>query len=274
MKRLLTTVALVLFAVPSFAAIQYEFLQKNTSDDEVQPTTELTARAFVDGGRSRVEFMAGNVYPPGTYMIATDGARRMFFVDPVKQWYSEVNTAGLATALATSNIKIENLKTNLQELPDTATIAGIEARHRRMTMAYDMTLTVKDIPLKQHIRTEIDSWTTDRFGTLGQNYLSSGFHTGNPELDQIIDAETSKVDGFPLRQVVTIRTSYDLPIRSNLKTPTTRTITRETWVTRISEMQPQPGLFAVPATYRRAEQPETNEATPNVLTFDGPNGSN
>ncbi|HEY0160764.1 MAG TPA: hypothetical protein VGF28_25990 [Thermoanaerobaculia bacterium] len=275
MKRLLVTLALALVISPlSFAAVQYEFIQKNTSDDEVQPTTDLTARATVDGGRSRVEFLSGNLYPPGTYMIATEGARRMFFIDPVKEWYSEVNTGGLATALAAANIKIENLKTNVQSLPDTQKIAGIEAQHRRVTMSYDMTLTLKDIPLKQHIRTEIDSWTTDRFGTIDQNFLSTGFRTGNPEVDQIIAAETSQVEGFPLRQVVTIRTSYDLPIKSNLKTPTTRTITRETWVTKIAETQAASALFVVPATYRRAEEPAAPEATTKVLTFDPPSGTN
>jgi hypothetical protein len=272
MKRLLVTLALALVTSPSFAAIQYEFTQKNTTDDEVQPTTDVTARAIVDGSRSRVEFMEGNLYPPGTYMIATDGARRLFFVDPVKEWYSEVNTAGAATALAASNIKIENFKTSVQTLPDTAKIAGIDAQHHRVSMSYDMTLTLKDIPLKQHIRTEIDSWTTDRFGTIDQSFLSTGFRTGNPDIDQIIKAETSQVEGFPLRQVVTIRTSYDLPIKSNLKTPTTRTITRETWVTKIEETKAQASMFVIPATYKPAAQPAAPDTTTQVLTFDPPAG--
>ncbi len=162
----------------------------------------------------------------------------------------------------------------MQRLPETQKIAGIDAQHHRVTMSYDMTLTLKDIPLKQHIRTEIDSWTTDRFGTIDQNFLSTGFRTGNPEVDQIIAAETTQVEGFPLRQVVTIRTSYDLPIKSNLKTPTTRTITRETWVTKIGETEASAALFVVPATYRRAEEPAAPEATTKVLTFDPPSGTN
>ena len=272
MKNLLVMLTLALVvSTPSFAAIQYEFAQKNTSDDEIQPTTDVSARAIVDGSRSRVEFLSGNLYPPGTYLIATDGARRMFFVDPVKQWYSEVNTAGAATALASTNIKIENFKSSVQTLPDTQRIAGIDTQHRRVTMSYDMTLTLKDIPLKQHIRTEIDSWTTDRFGTIDQGFLSTGFRTGNPDIDQIIAAETA-VEGFPLRQVVTIRTSYDLPIKSNLKTPTTRTITRETWVTKIGETQALASMFVIPATYKPAAQPAAPDTTTQVLTFDPPAG--
>src|SRR5688572_32876276 len=68
MKTLLVTVALTLVAVSSSAAIQYEFVQKNTSADPVEPVTDLTARAVVDGDRSRVDFLSGNLYPPGTYV--------------------------------------------------------------------------------------------------------------------------------------------------------------------------------------------------------------
>ncbi|HYO77696.1 MAG TPA: hypothetical protein VE010_14645 [Thermoanaerobaculia bacterium] len=274
MKTLLVTVALALaIAPPSFAAIQYEFMQKNTSDDEVQPVTDLTARAVVDGSRSRVDFIAGNVYPPGTYVIATDNARRLMFVDPVKKWYTEVNHDALSTALSSTSIKIENLKTDFQQLPDRETIAGIEASHGRVTMSYDIILTIKAIPLKQHVRTEIDTWSTKRFGALDQSFLAGGMRTGNPQLDQIIEAETDRVEGFPLRQVVTIRTSYDLPIKSNLKTPTTRTITRETWVTKIGETQASPSMFTVPASYRRSEQPEAPAAAAETLQFDPPSGN-
>ena len=56
MKRLLVSVALTLVAVSASAAIQYEFVQKNTSADPVEPVTDLTARAVVDGDRSRVDF--------------------------------------------------------------------------------------------------------------------------------------------------------------------------------------------------------------------------
>ena len=61
-------------AVPSFAAIQYEFMLKNTSDDAAKPSSDLTGRATIDGFRSRVEFLSGNLYPPGTYVVSTDAS--------------------------------------------------------------------------------------------------------------------------------------------------------------------------------------------------------
>jgi hypothetical protein len=268
MKRLLVTLALAFVAVPSFAAIQYEFMQKNITGDIVTPTTDLTARAIVDGPRSRVEFLSGNLYPPGTYVISTDGSRRLFFIDPEKRWYTEVNTSGIATALASSNIKIENFKQDVQKFPASEKIAGIDTEHRRVTMSYDVTLPIKDMPLRQHVQTEIETWATNKFGAVHQGFFSGGLRTGNPDIDRVLEAELSSANGFPLRQIVTIRTSYDLQHRSNLQTPTTRTITRETWVTSIGEIKAQPAQFVVPASFRRADQPELPKPGPQVLTFE------
>jgi len=268
MKRLLVTVALALFAVPSFAALQYEFMQKNTTDNAAAPSTDLTARAIIDGDRTRVEFINGTVYPPGTYVVSTDASRRLFFVDPSKQWYTEVNTSGIATSLGASNIKIENLKSEVTSLPDKLTIAGIPADHYHTEISYDITVVMKTIPLKQHVQTEIDSWMTTRFGIVHTGYIPGGNRTGNADLDRVLEAETPKAGGFPMRQIVTVRTHYDVAARSKLKVPTSHTIIRETWVTNIKETASQPSMFVVPATYRRADQPEVPKATTQVLTFE------
>ncbi|MDQ3281798.1 MAG: DUF4412 domain-containing protein [Acidobacteriota bacterium] len=271
MKRLLVTVALALFTFPGFAAVQYEFVQKNSTGDVVTPMTDLTARAIVDGARTRVEFLSGNVYPPGTYVISTDNLKRLYFVDPLKEWYTEVNTTGIATALAASDIKVENLQANNETFPNKEKIAGVEAEHHRVTLSYDLTLTVKSIPLKQHVRTEIESWTTSQFGALNaQSFLSGTMRTGNPQLDELIGAETGKHEGFPLRQIVTIHTNYELPKGSKLKTPTMRTITRESLVTAIKETNAQPSMFVLPANYRRADQPDLPKSNTQTLTFDPP----
>lgn len=267
MKRLLVTVVLALLAFPTFGAIQYEFMQRNTSDDSVVPATDLSARATIDGDRSRVEFLSGNLYPPGTYAIS-DGSRRIYFVDPTKKWFTEINTSTIATALAASNLKIENVAATVEPMADKQTIAGIEADHYRITMSYDITMVRRSMPLKQHVKMEIEMWTTTRFGSLRHASISNGLRTGNADIDRVLDAETTKIPGFPLQQKVTVRTKYDLPARSNIKTPTARTMTREMWVTKIQETQVSPALFAFPSTYRRASTPELPKQASEVLTFE------
>lgn len=271
MKKLLVPLAVLFLALPISAAIQYEFVQKNTNGDAVQPVTDLTARATVDGERSRVDFLGGNLYPPGTYVVTTDGSRRLLFVDPTKEWFTEVNTTSVATTLGTSNIRITNLKSSLDTLDDRPVIAGYPTEHSRLTITYDIAVTVKSIPLKQHVRTEIDTWSTPQIPAVSTMSYLSGMRTGNPEIDQLLDLETTRTKGFALRQTVTTRTMADLPPRrSEIKTPTSRTIVREMWVTSIREVPPDASLFAVPPTYRRADAQAAPKAARETLTFDPP----
>ena len=76
MKRLLVTLAVAFVAVSASAAIQYEFVQKNTSGDAVEPLSDLTARAVIDGERSRIDFVGGTLYPPGTYVVDVNQTQR------------------------------------------------------------------------------------------------------------------------------------------------------------------------------------------------------
>jgi hypothetical protein len=272
MKRLLITVALAIFAVPAFAAIQYEFIQKNTTDDPIRPVTDVSGRATVDGARSRVDYVGGNTYPPGTYVLSNDGARRLYFVDPEKKSYTEFNTSGIATALATNNLLIENFTSNVETLPDRTKIAGVETAHHKISMKYDVTLTVQGIALKQHVTTNIEKWTSDQFAEIDLAFFSDSMQTGNEALDKLIDTEMAKAIGFPLRQIVTVRTSYDVPIRTKITAPNTRTMTRETLITSIGQAKAEPSMFVLPASFRRADQPKTPDTDVKVLTFEGPAG--
>lgn len=269
MKTLLVTAALAMVALPGSAAIQYEYVQKNTTPDAVNPTTELTARAIVDGERSRIDFVGGTLYPPGTYVVSTDGSRRLLFVDPSKEWFTEVNTTSFATAIGTSSIRVSNVKSTMDAKDDRPIIAGHVTEHTRLTLTYDISVTVKGIILKQHVRTEIDTWSTPQFAAAAAGSFNSALRTGNPEIDTVLEMETTKVQGFPLRQSVTTRTVADIPpTRSQLQVPTTKTIVREMWVTSIRETPATASMFLVPVHYRRADTPETPKSATKVLTFE------
>lgn len=272
-KTVLLTVALALLALPSFAALQYEFTQKSTTDDAVVPMTNLTAKGLLDGDKSRIDFMGGNLYPPGTYVITTDGSRRLFFVDPIKSTYNEINAAGVATTIGASNIKIENLRSKVDKMTDRPFIAGLETEHHQITINYDITYTGKNMPLKQSVTTVIDNWTTDKFGNVTQSAVGSSIRTGNIQIDELMELETSKLKGFPLRQTVTVKMLPHLAptvARSQLKIASVRTVVREMWVTSVREVPTDPKAFTVPVTYRRAEAPELPKAATQVLEFDPP----
>ncbi|HEY8712080.1 MAG TPA: hypothetical protein VIM68_04365 [Thermoanaerobaculia bacterium] len=247
-------VVLLLTGHAAFAAVQYEYFQTSRSEGD-ERAADFNARAFIDGQRSRIDFISGNTYPPGTYMISTDGARRLLFVDPSQKQYTEVSTLGIASAIGSSKIVVTNLQSSVTRLDDGRVIAGIPTDHYRLTMTYDITVMFRDMPLKQSVRTIIDKWTTVRFGDIADVAFGSPVQTGNDKIDELISAETTKIKGFPLRQMVSITTINNTgqTLGSKLVVPTTRTKTRETTVTAISEMAADDKMFRVPKGYQRTD---------------------
>jgi hypothetical protein len=236
-------------------AIQYDFIQTSRSDSGSAQPLDFTARAIIDGNRSRVDFLGGNAYPPGTYVISNNNARQFLFVDPTQKSYTELNTMTVASALGTSDIKIENFTSSVTKLEDRPVIAGIPADHYRLTMTYDITVTFRAMPLKQSVRTTIDKWTTIQFGdSVDDAFAGATLQTGNPDLDKLIAAEATRIRGFPLRQsfqVVTTNLSAKSNASSPLRVPMTHTRVREVTVTSIGEVKSDPRAFHVPTDYRK-----------------------
>lgn len=254
---LLFIVALTATAPSATAAIQYDFRQTTTSDVESIPSTDCVGRAIIEGDRSRVEFISGNAYPAGTYIIATNGSRTLTFIDPSKKTFVEVNAASVATAIGQRKITIANKKIDLTKIPDQTTIAGFPTEHYRLIMSYDITVAFGSLPLTQTVKTTIDKWTTSAFGDVGDTFLAGGaLRTGNPDLDELISAENSNIKGFALKQVVNVTTINNRAASagdSQLKVNRTVTQTRELLVTAIQPTA-KAGLatFTVPLTFHKA----------------------
>jgi hypothetical protein len=268
-------VLLVVTAPAASAAIQYEFRQTTSSDLESIPSTDCVGRAIIDGDRSRVEFLSGNAYPAGTYIIATNGSKMMTFVDPSRKSFVEVNAASVTAAIGTRKITVANKKINVTKLADQTTVAGFPTEHYRLVMSYDITVNFGNLPLTQTVNTTIDKWTTTAFGDVGDTFLASGaLHTGNPDLDDLMSAENSNIKGFALKQVVNVTTINNrVPQNSNTPLKVNRTVTqiRELVVTSI---QPTATVgvatFTVPLTYHKAGpiHDDTEKAPMQVLSME------
>jgi hypothetical protein len=278
MKKNLLSFALFLLVVTASsasAAIQYEFRQTTSSDLESIPSSDCVGRAIIDGDRSRVEFLGGNAYPIGTYVIATNGSRLMTFIDPSKKSFVEVNAAGVATSLGSRKITIANKKLDVTKMPDETKIAGFPTEHYRMIMSYDITVAFGNLPLTQTVKTTIDKWTTTAFGDVGDTFLASGaLKTGNPDLDEIVSAENTAIKGFALRQIVNVTTINNQAARKNdtqLRVNRTVTQTRELVVTSIQPTATvNVAMFSIPATFHKAGpvQDDTQKSPVQVLNME------
>lgn len=260
-------------ASPLFSAIRYEFRQTTRTEAQSLPASSLVGRAVIEGLMSRIDFISGYSHPVGSYVISKDGFRSVAIVDPAKQTYTEVETSNVATALGTSKIEITNLKTNVRKLSDRPTIAGIPAEHWVLESSYDITVMFGTLPLRQTVQTTIDKWVTTSLGNVGANLITAdSLRTGNPELDRIIELESTKIQGFPLRQVMTIRVQNPEAARnpnSKIKLSASRTQTSEIIVTSLQTASVDRRLFDVPASFRKVQSSgEKEEAGVHMLNLE------
>jgi len=254
------------------AAVQYEFRQTTHSDLESMPPTDVTGRGVIDGDRSRVEFLSGTGFEIPSYIISTNGLHTMTFVNPTRKTYVDINAASVATTIGSAHISVTNKKINLTQLDDHPVIAGLPSDHYRLTLAYDITLAFGTIPLVQHVNEVIDKWVTQALGDIAETFLASGgIHTGNPDLDDLISVENTKIKGFALKQTMSVTTSNDQqPQQTELKLRRSITQTRELTLTSVEPKAKVPSdLFVVPASFHKPDplRDDTQKAPMQILTL-------
>ena len=256
MKMGVVGLTVTLAARIAFGGIQYEFQQTTRTDSESSSAADFMGRAVIDGQSSRVDFLGGNAYPPGTFVISTDGSRTLTFVDPSLKSYTQVSASTIASAIGATKITVDHLQSNLITLDDHPSFAGIPTNHYQLSIDYDITVTFGALPLSQHVHTTIDKWTTTRFGEVGPLFLANNLpQTGNPKLDEVIKLEASKVKGFPLKQIIQVNTRADRAPApdSKLEWRPSRTRTHEMTITSIREVATNASLFTFPVVYKRSD---------------------
>lgn len=274
MKKTLLAVGVALVVRTAAAGVVYEFRQTTSSDIDSVPSADFAGKAVIDGDRFRVDFLSGTAYPPGTYVISNNATRSQFWVDPSKKSYVEVDTGSVATVIGASRISIANKKVNVEELPDHPVLAGMPTNHYRLNITYDITLPFGQIPLKQSVATTIDKWTTMAFEGVVESFLGNGVvKTGNAEIDDLVEAENTKIKGFPLRETINVTTINDTPRRPGSPIPMaqTRTQTKELVITSIEAKASIPATqFMVPAGYHKADplRDDTQKAPLHVLSME------
>jgi hypothetical protein len=252
-RLILPLVAVAILSSKAEAAIRYEFTQVTNSDVESIPNSQASCRIVTDGDNSRIDFIGGTLYRPGTYELALNGTRRIF-VDPAKKTYSEISLPNAAATLGNGHIQISNLHATPQQFDDHPLIAGHRTVHSGVHISYDATVMFGSIPLRQSFSLVIDRWSTNEFGDVAEPFLvNDPIKTGNQELDKLIEAQAMK-KGLTLRQNMSLTTERDaanLNPNSKLPVPTVRKQSSEMVVTDVSQVPTDVNSFAIPASYAR-----------------------
>jgi hypothetical protein len=259
---------IALFAAAAHAGVQYEFRQITRSDVQQLQKPEVTGRGLIEGPRTRIDFHSGSSYGPGTYVITENGGKRVVFVSSVDKTYAEIDIASMASQMGANQIKVSNMRTDFKKLEDKTIIAGLPTEHYKLEAKYDITRSFGELSITQSVHTVVEKWTTAAFGDVADDFFASGFlQTGNADLDSLIEAESGKFSGFPLRQTVTVTTTIiSAPQHSNLQVKPQRRQISEMIVTAIEAREVPSSQFSVPAGYKKVDRPKALErnATENV----------
>lgn len=261
MRKFILAAVAVSLVIPIAAApgaIQYDFKQVTKTDPPSEKPRITSGSVYLDQGMSRVDYSKDSTSGAGTWVISRNGGRDTIYVDPKSKTYLVHSTGDLSQTLSSVQLQISNLQLDSRNLGSGPVMAGYSTDHYRITATYDVSISLGPIPLVQHVETVIDKWTTAAFGDVSEIYFRGNLpHSGDPEIDRIIEAETTQAPGFPLRQVTSITTtlsSKNLPKNTQIEVPRRRRQTTELIVTKVGRADSEPSKFQIPSSYQPIDQ--------------------
>lgn len=265
-----TTLALAALLVPASAMAGWYYEATTvTESDQARADDTMTVKAWVDGPSTKVEFVDGDqsgFLAAGNYMVTIDGGENLYLVDPSEQTYSPfnlgemMNTVGAMMEGMGEMMKMEFTDISTEKLSEGPgeSILGYSTKHYQYRTAYTMNMSVMGMKQQQQVDMVQDIWITDAFDPrsgfavwMRPDKRMDGFIEG---LDELMEAEFSKVTGAPLKMVIVQNSTGSgggFMGRGGKEQTTTTTITNE--VTTLREESIPAGTFQVPAGYTETE---------------------
>lgn len=195
-------------AAPALAAIRYETVTVVTT--EGQKPLETRAEGWIEGDKARIEFRdSGNpMMPAGDYLITTDGGTTVYLVDPEEKTYSEFDLEQLFASLGAVmesmggmvDLEVSDLEVVKLAEETGPTLHGYDTTHYRYRTSYTMTMRIMGMSRPNTVERTQDIWSTDALDDAAFSvWLQKTPRTGFEDIDELIDAEMSKVDGVALK---------------------------------------------------------------------------
>jgi hypothetical protein len=245
-------------AAPAAAGIRYGATTTTQAAGQGKPTT-MVVDGTIDGASARIEFReSGNpMFGAGSYLLTRDGGQTLFIVDPEERTYAVLDLdqmlAGLGGMMQAMGPVLQFEFTDpqverLAEGPGEA-IHGLPTTHVRTRTRYAMKLRILGMSRESQIETVQEVWATTALADVGLGvWLRQRQATGNAQLDQLIAAESGRVEGVPLK-LVSVSTTTDGKGRSTESRTTTE-------VTRLErDVAVAAASFELPPGYRQVELP-------------------
>ncbi len=265
MKRLAAVLIVWLMgAGVGLAGLHYKARTHQEGAKANKQQMSMSVEAWVEGENAKIVFeQSGNPFmKTGTYLLTTDGGETLYLVNPKDRTYSEWDLNAifeLAGNLMQGmgpmfNFRFENpeVETLLEE--DGGVIHGFPTTHRRFRTTYTMHMKIMGMKRSQHHESVQDIWSTDdidheAFGVWLQREPPT---MGDSGLKELIEAEMSKVKGFPLKTIDQTTTTG-----KKGRQAVTRTITE---VLELEQTEVDPRLFKISDEFQRVDMMPTAAA--------------
>ncbi len=238
----------ILLALPSFGAVTFTANTKSTEGGDV------AVRALVSGSRAKVIFLesGGKIAQNGDYMLSPDEGNTLYMISPATRTYTRYDTRTMLAGMGqmvqglrgTMKVTFESPKVEKLLEEDGGLIAGLPTRHYRYRTSYVVSMHVTG-DKKATTEIEEDIWTTTNLTdpALSIWLKKEPAPTGDQQLDDMIKAEMSKVQGFPLRRI-TVTHMHDA-------TGAERDSRVEMQVTELKKVEVAETEFVIPKSYKQ-----------------------
>lgn len=176
--------------------------------------SRMDVRAWIDGPAAKVEFAGtkGTIFESGSYLLTKDAGRTLHLVSPKEKAYSRWDVEGmLASAFALMesagpmlDLNFSNAASQKMGEDDGGSLLGYPTRRYQWQTAYDMRLSVIGIKRQYRVESQQEFWVTKSLDAEGFRVWlrPDRVRTGNEEFDELLAAEMTKVEGFPLKTII------------------------------------------------------------------------
>lgn len=254
---LLLVAACVLAAVPARAGIYYQAVTT-----EEGGKTQTRVKAWVEGAKAKVELEeAGPGLQDGSYLLTTDGGRTLYLVNPKEKTYSRWDLDAMFQTFnqvmesmgPMMNMSIDNPEVEKVGEEAGGTVVGLPTTRYRYRSSYELNLKVMGMKRSSRVQMDQEIWATQAVSAPGLGvWLRPDRPTGFEGLDELLEAEMGKLEGFPLKVVTETTTT-----NKKGKSRTTRSTMEVTTLEQDRDLED--GTFEIPEGYTEEAMPTMGE---------------
>ncbi len=245
-------IAILILPFILFSDLLYEFSGRSWTDENkkeipIEGAVYLKSPTFF-----RVEFKKSeNPMLSEDSVILSKDLKSVYLLNTKDKTYAELDFEKLMQSMANItgsllNLQIENPKVEVRAGNEDKNILGFPCKHIIVETSYDMKMKVLFIKNKQKIHYISQYWIAKDFPLILKDYYQEkSFKTGIPDLDKLIEQETSAVKGMVLKLKKVTETKNEKGEISK--------VYEETEIIKIEEKDLPSSYFEIPKDYKKIE---------------------